>query len=234
MEALNFSDNPLQDLKDAIDRATEIVRSGTQYDSSTQYFQNYCNSETTTDNTQKYETALEDLYETKYDGNNQEINIEKSSGMNFLDDYMTAESSIEMENEGKVCDFADCNMYDANMHNKLICKTIEEVDSIGSRTSVQNHQLRDLRTVNPDERAHVNSAPTPHKVDVANLKTVPAKSVDLNTILLRPNNTIKCEICNSYDLNDLRRHSLPACLNNLKLTQSPGLRKIRAHKTVSR
>ncbi|XP_032674110.1 uncharacterized protein LOC116845481 isoform X2 [Odontomachus brunneus] len=232
MAAPKFSDNPLQELKDAIDRATEIVRSGTQYDNSAPYFQNYCNSETNTDNTQKYESAFEDLYETKCDGNNQEINIEKSSGINFLDDYVTAESSIEIENEGKVvCNFVDCNMYDANMHNKLIYETIEEVDSNGSQASVQNHQLGDLQKVNLDKGAHINSVPTPHKADVSNFKSVSAKSVDLNTILLRPSNIIRCEICNSHDLNDLRRRSLPACLNNLKLTQSPGLRKIRAHKS---
>lgn len=228
MEGLNFSDNPLQDLKNAIDRATEIVRSGTQYDNSVSYFQNYCNSEINTDNTQKYESVLEN--------NNLENGNEKSSGMSFLDDYVTAESSIEIENEGKVvCDFVNYNMYDATRTNKLICETIEEVDSNGSQASMQNQQLGDMQKVNQDEKAYINnSASTLHKTGLTNFKTVPTKSVDVNTLLLRPNNIIRCEVCNSYDINDLRRRSLPACLNNLKLAQSPGLRKIHAHKSVSR
>lgn len=232
--ALNFSHNPLQNLKDAIDRATEIVRSGSQYEvDSVPYFENCCNSEINTNNTHKYETALEDLYGTKRDDNNQQISvIEKSSGMSFLDDYVTAESSIEMEGKA-IRDYVNYKPHDITRTNNHICETIAEVDSNGSQISVQNQQLEDLRKPNRDERAYINGAPAPQQINIAAFKTVPLESVDLNNVLLRSSNIARCEACNSHDSNDLRRRSLPACLNNLKITQNPGLRKVYAYKSVS-
>ncbi|XP_025153768.1 uncharacterized protein LOC105186466 isoform X2 [Harpegnathos saltator] len=235
-DAFEEGDNPLQDLKDAIDRATKIVRSGTLYEDSV-YYQNCRNSESNTDNTQKYKSALEDLYKTKYDDNNREFSVnEKSSGMSVLDDYVTAENSIEMEHKGNVIhDFVNYNKYDATCTSKLICETITEKDSNGSQTSVENQQLEDLQKSNRDGKAYTISASIPHKADdIADLKMIPTKSTDVNTFLLRPSNTAKCEICNSYDLNDLRRRSLPACLSHLKITHSPNLKKIHAHKNCLR
>lgn len=231
--ASNSSDNPLQCLKDAIDRATEIVCSGSQYEvDPVSYFQNDCNYETNANNTQKYETALEDLYETKPNDNDQEISVnEKSFGMSFLDDYTTAENSIEMEHEGKIVhDYVNYKVHDATRTKNRTCETIAEVDSNGSQ--MQNQQSENLQELNRDGETCINGIPSPHKSDVAVVKTVPTESTDLNSFLLRSSNIPRCD-CNSYDLNDLRRRSLPASLNLLKITQSPNLRKIHTRKSVS-
>ncbi|XP_014477018.1 PREDICTED: uncharacterized protein LOC106745691 isoform X2 [Dinoponera quadriceps] len=236
MGARNFPGNSLKNLKDAIERAAEIVRSGSQYEDSVPYLQTSCNSETNVNNTQKYESAFEDLYETKCDDNNQEISvIEKSSGVSLPDDYATAENSTEMEHEGKVArDFVNYKMYDATRTNNLICETIAEVDFNESQTSVHSQQqLEDLQKPKRDEGACINSASNSRKANIADFNIVPTKAADANTYLL-PSNIVRCETCNLYDLSDLRRRSLPACLNHLKITQSPGLKKIHAHKSCLR
>jgi len=181
----------IQNLKDALDRATEIVCSTTPSKT--------FNSKRDLNNIQECKAVFEDLYGTKYD--NQEIKvIEKSfSNESFLgvDEVKNVKANEAVTRHEQIFNQAFIN-------NETFSSTITKT-SIESETSEQTQQSMKLRETDRNKIPFINRiTSTPQKIrvdegDYVNIRT-------MNTVIMK---------------DSPRRRSLPARLNNLAVTHTP-------------
>jgi len=159
----------IQNLKDALDRATEIVCSTTPSKTS--------NSKRDLNNIQECKTVFEDLYGTQYD--NQEIKvIEKSfSNESFLgvDEVKNVKVNEAVTRHEQIFNQAFIN-------NETVSSTITKT-SIESETSEQIQQSVKLRETDRNKTPFTRITSTPQKIrvdegDYVNVRT-------MNTVIMK-------------------------------------------------
>lgn len=192
---LNFSNKSIQNLKDALDRATKIVHLVTPK----------IRTELEWTNTQEFETVFKDLCETTHD-NNQKITIAEklTSNSNFseIDDMRKTESNIEVTRHEEIFN-------QAFIKNETFSSTTTKTSN-ESQMSTQEQQSNSFQKSDQNNMAFTNkitSNPQQTKVD---LKTYEMKYANVDTI------------ANSITIKDSpRRRSLPARLNALTIMSIP-------------
>lgn len=188
------SNKSIQNLKNALDRATEIICSTTPskiYDSKLDLT-----------NIQECEAVFEDLYGMK-DNDNQEIKvIEKSisSNENFLE--MDEIKSTKANNETAASREQIFNQ--AFMNSQTLSFMTTKTNE--SETSVWNQQSMNSHETNKDKIPIINRImSTPQKIKVAEREYVNPRTT-LNSAVIK---------------DSPRRRSLPARLNNLAMIYTP-------------
>ncbi|XP_017792596.1 PREDICTED: uncharacterized protein LOC108574501 [Habropoda laboriosa] len=152
---------PLQVLKDALDRATKIVRSitpNTEESCPSPPFKSYQDFEVTVDDNQNRKSIFENLYDCQVNNDSEEIKtIERSttSGQTFLLDKNNINSTItsnEMQKESEnnitinITNFdKTSHSYDTTYSRNFICESIAEVSS--EFNTSHNDTISDNRAV---------------------------------------------------------------------------------------
>lgn len=232
-------------MRDALDRAFEIVRS-TIPQKCLLYPKAY-NSEFGEDNIQKYKSIFNELYGMKSDNSNQQIKPNENSANNKscfgIDKDINMESGIEttVECEKKFNEESfiryDNTIHDSLYSNEFISEVITELLN-ENYASAQNYQLKNLQESDQDRRIDANrimSTLTKTEAIKENFKLNKNEFKDTDIAFLPFKSNARCENCNSHIPNSLvRRYSLPTKLNQLKITYSPSSEKIDASRKVSR
>lgn len=217
MNVVASADKSIQDLENALNRATEIVRSTTSYDTSS-YSKN-SNFEYSTDNMQKPESVFEELYETKYDSNQEMKVIERSTPGNreFLGmkEELFDQTCMDLENY-KPMGMKKC-IYDstAKISNDFQISTQRQL--LSSQETVQS-------TVEDYVITNKITIPRETKITENGFEFCGTESIKVDSDSVLSKNTVK--MCSFQ-----RRRSLPAILNPLKIMNN--LKKLHAPKKVS-
>lgn len=185
------SDKSIQNLKDALDRATEIVRSTTP--------SKIYNSKFNLNNIQECEAVFENLYGTKYD--NQEIKvIERSTSDNrsFLE--MNEVKNMKVNNEAAARHEQIFNQ--AFINSQTLSSTITKTTE--SETSAWNQSINSQETDQNNISFTNGIISTPQKIRVDEREYVNVRTS--NSVIIK---------------DSPRRRSLPARLNNLAMIYSP-------------
>ncbi|KMQ90571.1 Testis-expressed protein 14 [Lasius niger] len=195
----NLSNKSIQDLKDALDRATEIVRSVAP--------SKICNSKLDWTNTQEFETVSEDLYETKYD-NNQKIRVIERwtpGNSNFLGINEVRNTENNTETSKRHEEIFNQAFINSGTFSSATMKTSNE-----SRMSTREQQSIDLQKTDQSNVAFTNKIMSNSHQSRVDSKTHEIKYVNVDAI------------SNSIAIKDSpRRRSLPARLNTLTIMSVP-------------
>lgn len=181
----------IQNLKDALDRATEIVRSTTP--------SKIYNSKLNLDNMQKCEVAFEDLYETKCNGNQEIEVIEKSTSGNESFLGIDEVKSIKANNEA------------ATRHEEIFNQAFlnGQTSFNSTRTSIESKTpARNQQSMKSEEMGQSN---IPFTDRITPQKT---KADDIEYVNVRTMNSVVTK-------DSPRRRSLPSKLNNLTMVYTP-------------
>ncbi|OAD60905.1 Inactive serine/threonine-protein kinase TEX14 [Eufriesea mexicana] len=153
---------PLQVLKDALDRATEIVRSitpNTNESCPSPSFKSYQDFEVTVDNNQANKFIFEDLYDLQINDNEEIKSIERSTAKNktFLFDNSNVNSTItsnETQNESNnnivisIASVEKCShSFDPTCNRNFVCESIAEVSS--EFNNLSNDTMSDRKEIEP-------------------------------------------------------------------------------------
>ncbi|XP_050453776.1 uncharacterized protein LOC126852726 isoform X1 [Cataglyphis hispanica] len=192
-----FSNKSIQDLKDALDRATEIVHSVTP--------SKICNSKLNWANTQEFKTVLKDLYETTHD-NNQKITVTERwtpDNNNFaeINEVRDTESSIE-----------SFLRHEEIFNQAFINETSSSATMKTSNKSpmLTLEQSINLQKTDKNNIAFTNKIMSNLQQNGVDFKTHKMEYVNIDTI------------SNSIAIKDSpRRRSLPARLNTLTIMSVP-------------
>lgn len=186
------SNKSIQNLKNALDRATEIICSTTP--------SKICNSKLDLITVQECEAVFKDLYGMK-DNDNQEIKvIEKSisSNENFLEMDEIKSTKANNETAASHGQIFNQTFMNSQPHSFTTTKTIES-ETAWNEQSMNSHET------NKDKVPIINRiVSTPQKFKAAEREYVNTRTMNSAVIKDSP-----------------RRRSLPARLNNLTMVYSP-------------
>lgn len=190
-KASTFSNKSIQDLKDALDRATEIVRSVTP--------SKICTSKLNWTNTKEFETVLKDLYETKYDKNQNRVEKWTPGNSNFLEINKARNTENNIGASIRHEEMFNQAFINSETFSSTAMKTLNE-----SRMSMREQYLSDLQKTD-----HMITSNLQQTRDFDS-KTHEMEYVNVDTI------------SNSPAIKDSpRRRSLPARLNTLTIMSVP-------------
>lgn len=194
---LSTPNQSIQNLKDALDRATEIVRSTTP--------SKIYNSKPDLTDIQECEAAFEDMYGMKYNDNEEIEVIERSTAGNgdFLG--MDEVESVKANNETAAKQERIFNQ--AFISSQSLSSTTTKT-SIESEASAQNQQSMRSREVDQ------NKIPFTNRITSTSQKNRDIRADERDYVNLRSINSVVMK-------DSPRRRSLPARLNNLAMTHNP-------------
>lgn len=188
---VSTSNKSILNLKNALDRATEIVCSITP--------SKIYNSKLDLNNIQECEAVFKDLYETKYNSNQEIKIIERSTSGNesFLgmDEVQNTKANETAARHEQIFNQAFINSQTLSSMPTLI----------ESETSAQNQQSMNSHETNQDKISFTNGISAPQKIEVNEKEYVNVRTT-LNDAVIK---------------DSPRRRSLPARLNNLAMVYTP-------------
>lgn len=228
-------DELLEELKNALDRAFDIVYSTVPHKHS--FSKPYSNSEfNKNNNMQKYESTFNEVDEIKSDNSNQKMTIENSMVDNKnveINKYTNIGSNTEttteykekFDQESSIC--YDSRIPDSIYSHELISEIIMEL--LNETSKLTQNQLEHLQKSVEEKKIYANRI-----MSILPETKLKKESYKLNENKSISADTIKCDHFNPYTSNGLqRRYSLPAQLNQLKITFNSSSRKINNSKKVS-
>ncbi|XP_072762066.1 uncharacterized protein [Anoplolepis gracilipes] len=194
----NFPNKSIQDLKDALDRATEIVHSVTP--------SKICNSELNWTNTQEFKTVFKDLYGTTCD-NNQKIAVTERwmpGNSNFLGINKVGNGENNIETSIKHEEIFNQAFINSGTFSSATTKTSNE-----SQMLTREKQSNKLQKTDQNNMIFTKIMPNLQQTKV-DFKTHEMDYVNVDSI------------SNSITIKDSpRRRSLPAKLNTLTIMSTP-------------
>ncbi|CAK9798569.1 Inactive serine/threonine-protein kinase TEX14 [Anthophora plagiata] len=255
-EADSSCSKPLQVLKDALDRATKIVRSitpNTEESCSSPPFKYYQDFEDTVNDNQICKSIFENLYGFQVNNDNEEIKtIERSttSGKTFLFDKninnTTTSKDMQTESENNITisitNFENTShSHDATYSRNFICESIAEVSSefntshndtnSGERAkSISTKTISIKEDDNISEIVKRNRTMVKQQSDIeaqVEIKEDEKKSDMTDFNLMLLNDAAKNKNCKTCHQSALpRRRSLPAALSQLRAINNSALGKL--------
>ncbi|CAL7951372.1 unnamed protein product [Xylocopa violacea] len=247
------SSRSLQVLKDALDRATKIVRSvtpNTDESCLSTPFKSYQDFEVTTDDNQIERSIFEDLYDLKINNDSEEIKtIERSTTRNkmFLfgepnkDNTTNTEAQKDSDTTISATSFErSSRSYDTTSGRNFVCESIAEVSGefnascnnakSPERTTELSSDQRDIDISNkvskPTQKSEMTIAQNKVKAEIQT-EEEEQKSAVANFNLMLLNDATKNKNCKACHQSVLpRRRSLPAALSQLRVINSPVLAKL--------
>lgn len=244
---------PLQILKDALDRATKIVRSITPNTNElcqSPTFRSYQDFEVTGDNNQDNKYIFENLYDLQVNDDNEEIkNIERSITKNKtfsfnesnIDNAITNDETEKKPNNNidvSIASIETCtHSYNTTCSRNFICECIAEVSNEFNNSYNDNISKKEKIESSNDEiiiiEDNANSLEVQNGISRNNydtklkIKENEPKSIITNFDLMfindTPNNK-NCKTC--YQSTLPRRRSLPATLSQLRTINNSALGKL--------
>ncbi|XP_033330052.2 uncharacterized protein LOC117222460 isoform X2 [Megalopta genalis] len=244
------TDTNLQVLKDALDRATNIVRSASPNSdvSCLSPFKNHENFEVSLNDSPASRAMFEDLYNLQnYDDNEEIKTIEKttpddeflfrteaSSKMTTDDDEIVrkpeTDVNVNTNNESQT------HTSNATFTRNFVCESILEVSSELNNSSNDikaDKTYEKVRTKEKDLEKSSENVYSSSKIEPSSFmrqkrpERSEKKSIETNLDLLFLNDTAKAKNCNSCCQSALpRRRSLPAALSQLSLFNNSALGKL--------
>ncbi|XP_076643353.1 uncharacterized protein LOC143353714 isoform X2 [Halictus rubicundus] len=255
-DADDSTDARLQVLKDALDRATKIVRSVTpnsDVSCRSPPFETYENFEVSFDNSEAFKSMFEELYNLHKTNDNEEIKtIEKSTPDDMFlfrkeDINHTTETTDNDEGARKSeIDVASSTTsydnhtqsFNATFTRNFVCESILEVSSelsnsssdIKSDKTCESHSIKHM-AVDFKKPSDITYSPSKTERTSAENEECPQKneekSKESKVHLLFANDSTKGKDCNSCNQKALpRRRSLPAALGQLRLANNSALGKL--------
>lgn len=240
----NRQDESLQTLKDALDRATKIVRSisSNSNDScpSPSFKCSYQNFEITMDDNQDKKQLFENLYDLQVDDDDEIKIIERSVAKDetfWFDkpnpDNMIANDETQKSSNNNILENYS-HSYNASSRN-FVCESIAEVSG---ELNISHNDAKETKTSNNEvisteenatSEAAQNSETSVKKNDgytKTEIKENERKSVTTFDFLFMNDSTKNrnCKTCHHTRL--ARRRSLPATLSQLKIGSNPNLGKL--------
>ena len=238
METISPRSKPLQVLKDALDRATKIVRSvtpNTDESCPSPPFKSFQEFEDTMDNGQSCKSIFEELYNLRMNRDNEKIRIierdtTKDESFLFNKNNMTS-NEVQQKSGNEVTisinsrEKSSCS-YDASYNRSFICESIAEVSSEFNNSSNDIKSDKEFRN---DETSNIEGTVQTSTIDQSSVddqREVKGNEVkDFNLMFL--NDSSKNKNCKSCHHNALpRRRSLPAALNQLRSMNNSALGKL--------
>ncbi|XP_076278097.1 uncharacterized protein LOC143207997 isoform X1 [Lasioglossum baleicum] len=245
-----LADNTVQVLKDALDRATKIVRSATpNSDVSCQSppFRSYENFDVSLDNSEAFKSMFEELYDLHLTNDDEEIKtIEKATPDDMFlfrkeDSNLTTTETTDNNGSSKrsEIDFTinttnhdnQTQSFNATFTRNYVCESILEVSS-EINTSCSDTKVDKTwesytmnTTVDLKKSSEITCSPSKTERTSAEneqcLQKNEEKSKEPNVRLLFLNDSTKSKGCNSCHHKNLpRRRSLPAALGQLRLANN--------------
>ncbi|XP_029673608.1 uncharacterized protein LOC115241814 isoform X2 [Formica exsecta] len=194
-----FSNKSIQDLKDALDRATEIVHSVTP--------PKICNSKLDWANTQELKTIFKDRYETTYD-NNQKITVTERwtpGNSNFVGVNEVRDTENNIEASIRYEEIFNQAFINSETSSSATTKTSSESPILTSKQQSTILQKTDRNNI-----AFTNKIMSNLQQSGVDFKTHEMECVNVDTI------------SNNVAIKDSpRRRSLPAKLNTLTIMSIP-------------
>lgn len=251
---------PLQILKDALDRATKIVRSITPNTNElcqSPTFKSYQDFEVTVDNNQDKKYIFENLYDLQVDDDNEEIkNIERSITKNktFLFNESNIDNAITNNETQKkpnnnidvsIASIETCtHSYNTTCSRNFVCECIAEVSNEFNNSYNDIIPKKEKTEFSNDEiiiiednakSLEVQNGISQNNYDTKlKIKENESKSIITNFDLMfindTPNNK-NCKTC--YQSTLPRRRSLPATLSQLRTINNSALGKLPIRRGVS-
>lgn len=253
----------LQVLKDALDRATEIIRSVTPNTSEScpsPSFKSYQDFEVSVDNSEANKLIFEDLYNLQINDNEEIKTIERSTAKNktFLFDNSNVNTTItsnEAQNESSnnitisIASIEKRNhSFDPTCSRNFVCESIAEVSSEFSTLNSdasdreKNGPLNDkIVSIEENAKALETTQNRGTLIEQYNLEIQTEihgkneqKPVTKNFDLMFMNDTTKNKNCKTCYQSALpRRRSLPAALSQLRSVNNSALGKLPIRRGVS-
>lgn len=249
METISPRSKPLQVLKDALDRATKIVRSvtpNTDESCPSPPFKSFQDFEDTMDNGQSCKSIFEDLYDLRMNRDNENIRIierDTTKDESFLFNKNNTTGNEVQQTSGNEVTISinsreKSNSYDASYNRSFICESIAEVSSEFNNScndTKLDQEFRNDETNNIEGTKSLETAQT-FMIDQSGVddrrKVKKTEAEDFNLMFL--NDSSKNKNCKSCHHNALpRRRSLPAALNQLRSMNNSALGKLPIRRGVS-
>ncbi|CAD1472538.1 unnamed protein product, partial [Heterotrigona itama] len=235
---------PLQILKDALDRATKIVRSispnSNDSDPSSPFKYSYQDFEVTMDDNQDRKRLFENLYDLQVNDDDEIKIIEQYSlgkDETFLFDKPNVDNDKTQESSNNIVENYS-HSYNATSSRNFICESIAELsdelnisqnDAKEKKTKSSNNEVISTQENATTSESTLNSEASVKKNDgdtETEIKEDKQKSVATFDFMFMNDSTKNknCRTCHHSTLP--RRRSLPAALSQLRITNNSNLGKL--------